>query len=80
MGAPAEVVCLLVQNHRSAEDVVGAGESDLRVDEVELAVPLVVEQRVAEVADVAVYVVRVAVIMLEKNVRVKVRKTLRPLD
>lgn len=67
MIAPAEVIFLLMQDHRSSKDIVGTSQGNLRVNKVQLAVPVCVERHVAEVTNVAVHVIGMAVLVLENS-------------
>lgn len=67
--SPAVVVRASVENEGPAEDVVLAVQLDQAVHEVDLGGIAGIELDVAEVTDVAVFVIGVAMIMLERNVR-----------
>lgn len=65
MCRPPEVITLGVQHHSSAQDTVGAGQGDLTVVKVEVRYSACVEHDISQVPDVAINIVRVAVVFLE---------------
>lgn len=65
MRRPAEVISSLVEDHTPADDAMRADQGDLAVDEVHATNAVLVKLHVAQIADVAVFVVGVSVVFLE---------------
>lgn len=65
MVGAAEVIGLLVQNHRPSKNAVRSNNGKLLVDHVNPAGIILVEFHIAEIAHVAVFIARVTVLFLE---------------